>query len=675
MKHYCLILGVLFLLLLPLHVSGQRVEMLCTQVHNADSITISWAGTAIASGYEYELYASDAINGPYTLLTTTLSTSYNHIHNAATQQWFYFVKAVPIPPANGMEYVSDTLGSIFFYCYDIGNKGVASLNWRRPSIPPLPSQDVEFIILRGTGGSLHPWAATDTVYYADTVHVCGEEIDYQIVLHDSRGCDNRSAIQSDFLTDFILPNIPQLDSVSINPITNETELGWNPSSSSDTYGYIIYIYKNGWHPIDTIFGADNTYYIDLMHDATENTQRYRIAAIDTCFNSSAMSEEHNTMITSTSHGICDSIMISWNAYNNMPDNVTGYRIFASENGGSFYIVDTVPGNRQNYTHIGINRFHSYVYYVQAYNLTNGYSASSAKIEESFNFAKISGDIWLRYVSVVENKDIEVAVYVNDTVQFDRLFLFRSKDNGISFAQIDEKSKANGVENYRFIDTKVDVQTETYLYTVSLIAVCNDPIAQSDTANNVVLKILESTSDMNEMEWTTYDGFDVRLDGYDIYRQLQTETNFQLITNLPASQTDYAEDVYGLADQGGKFLYKVAANEDYTNPYGFQDQSFSNTIELSKGPQSYIPNAFHPSSTIEVNRIFKPVLTYVDAKEYVFAIFDRWGNQVFYTNDITSGWDGTINGKPAAMGVYQYTLTYRLSETKMYSKQGHVTLIW
>jgi gliding motility-associated-like protein len=73
-------------------------------------------------------------------------------------------------------------------------------------------------------------------------------------------------------------------------------------------------------------------------------------------------------------------------------------------------------------------------------------------------------------------------------------------------------------------------------------------------------------------------------------------------------------------------------------------------------------------------VFKPVLTYVDADGYAFAIFDRWGNQIFFTDSINIGWDGNIKGKPAAAGIYQYTLTYRLSETKMHKSQGHVTLI-
>ena len=680
MKHFCSTFGVLFLLLLSVSSHAQRVEMLCTQVDTSGDITVSWKGTAIPANYEYQLYVAAAIEGTYDLLEdnipTTRTFSEHKGADGGSEPWFYFVKAVPPSGANGLEYVSDTLRNITLFVNNPGGTGIAPLYWKHPSFPPLPSQDADFIILRGEEGILQQCATSDTTYFVDTVYVCGKVIDYQIVLHDDRGCDNTSIVRSSLMRSRIPPETPQLDSVSINPNTDKTELGWEPSSSSFTFGYIIYIYKNGiCIPFDTVFGAENTHYIDLENDATETPQRYRIAAIDTCRNASAMGETHNTLILSASNNNCDSVFhLSWNAYNNMPDSLTGYRILASENGGSFYIVDTVPSSKLNYSHcIGVNNFNLYTYYVQAYNLNNGYSASSTKSDVSFNRTENTAEVWLRYVSVADNKNIEVAVFVEDTGKYNGLLLFRSDDNGNRFSKIDEKTRVKGQENYSFTDTKVDVQTQTYLYTVSLTDECYDTFTQSDTANNIVLKALDATSDMNEIQWTVYDGFRSRLDGYDVYRQLQTEIDFQLITNLPASQTDYAENVYGFASQGGKFYYQVAATEDNTNPYGFRDKSFSNSVELTKSPQSFIPNAFTPNGD-GLNDIFKPVLTYVDDEEYVFSIFDRWGNLIFYTEEITVGWDGNINGKPAAAGIYAYSLTYRQSETKMYKTQGHVTLI-
>ena len=92
------------------------------------------------------------------------------------------------------------------------------------------------------------------------------------------------------------------------------------------------------------------------------------------------------------------------------------------------------------------------------------------------------------------------------------------------------------------------------------------------------------------------------------------------------------------------------------------------------PAAYIPNSFIPESDIVENRVFKPVLQYVDEAGYTLTIFDRWGQVVFETHRPEEGWDGTIKGKPARMGVYVYQLTYRLHEKKTTTQRGMVNLI-
>ena len=56
-------------------------------------------------------------------------------------------------------------------------------------------------------------------------------------------------------------------------------------------------------------------------------------------------------------------------------------------------------------------------------------------------------------------------------------------------------------------------------------------------------------------------------------------------------------------------------------------------------------------------LFKPIISY-DISEYlyVFKIFDRWGNNIFETNQYNVGWDGTdLNNKKLPTGVYSYVL--------------------
>jgi gliding motility-associated-like protein len=671
------VFGIVFGLLFQIRLIAQQIDFHCTRVDSAGDITLLWQSSGLPSNYQYEIYASTSKTGAYTLLNTITNlsiTTYTHVPANKDIQWFYVIKASPQPPATGPEYVSDTTGSIFFVLDNLGT-GIAMLYWTSPHEPPLASSAKEFVINQQRHGVWGIWRTTETLQYIDSVHVCGETLGYEIRLYDSSGCESVSIIRTDFFIDFIRPSIPQLDTVSINPLTGKTELGWEPAPDTDVVGYIVYIYNGIWKIVDTVMGAKSTHYIDTNNDANNTVQQYRIAAIDTCRNASPMGEVHNTILLNISSiDKCDSIVVlSWNAYTEMPGNVTGYRIWTSVDGINYVLVDSVLADQLSYTHRGVNPMNKYTYFVQAYNANNAYSASSSTKEVEFNREGSLGKVALRYVSVVDNSAIEIAVFIPDTGNYRNIILLKSNENQTVFSQIETKARVNGLENYSFRDNDVDVHQNTYFYAVALTDECDDIFIYSDTGNNIVLQAGNSINDETAIAWKPYYGFKNRLDNYEIFRKTQT-SSFLFTGNVPASQLNYSENVWGVANEGGTFYYQVTANENNTNIYGFQDKSYSNIIEIAKEPITFIPNIFYPESPIEANRIFKPVNSYVNAEEYVFSIYDRWGSLLFITNDINMGWDGATNGKPAASGVYTYILTYRLEKNTMFKKQGHLTLM-
>jgi gliding motility-associated-like protein len=67
---------------------------------------------------------------------------------------------------------------------------------------------------------------------------------------------------------------------------------------------------------------------------------------------------------------------------------------------------------------------------------------------------------------------------------------------------------------------------------------------------------------------------------------------------------------------------------------------------------YIPNAFTPN-TDSRNEIFLPKVRGVH--KYTLSIFNRWGEQVFYTQEASEGWDGEFNGQSAESDVYAYKI--------------------
>jgi gliding motility-associated-like protein len=86
---------------------------------------------------------------------------------------------------------------------------------------------------------------------------------------------------------------------------------------------------------------------------------------------------------------------------------------------------------------------------------------------------------------------------------------------------------------------------------------------------------------------------------------------------------------------------------------------------------YIPNAFSP------NNDGKNDVLYVRGNgitKLYFAVYDRWGQKVFETKDITKGWDGTFKGKKIDPSVFGYYLEGECEGGEKFFNKGNVTLL-
>jgi len=87
---------------------------------------------------------------------------------------------------------------------------------------------------------------------------------------------------------------------------------------------------------------------------------------------------------------------------------------------------------------------------------------------------------------------------------------------------------------------------------------------------------------------------------------------------------------------------------------------------------FVPNAFSPNGD-GLNDIFK-VTTRKLINVQEFRIVNRWGNEVFYTNDIHKGWDGKYKGQEQDTGVYYYMMRVAYPTGKTDFLKGDLTLI-
>ncbi|MEK6614914.1 MAG: gliding motility-associated C-terminal domain-containing protein, partial [Bacteroidota bacterium] len=86
---------------------------------------------------------------------------------------------------------------------------------------------------------------------------------------------------------------------------------------------------------------------------------------------------------------------------------------------------------------------------------------------------------------------------------------------------------------------------------------------------------------------------------------------------------------------------------------------------------FVPNAFSPNGDKDNEQL----CVYGNCiKEVELFIYNRWGEKVFETTNITQCWDGTHGGKPLNTAVFVYYMKATLTTGEKIAKKGNVSLI-
>lgn len=90
-----------------------------------------------------------------------------------------------------------------------------------------------------------------------------------------------------------------------------------------------------------------------------------------------------------------------------------------------------------------------------------------------------------------------------------------------------------------------------------------------------------------------------------------------------------------------------------------------------GDAIFVPNIFSPNGD-GVNDI---LYVYSNAiATMVFRIYNQWGEELFESKSISTGWDGTSGGVKQPVGVYIYVLQATMQDGTVVNKKGSVTII-
>ncbi len=87
---------------------------------------------------------------------------------------------------------------------------------------------------------------------------------------------------------------------------------------------------------------------------------------------------------------------------------------------------------------------------------------------------------------------------------------------------------------------------------------------------------------------------------------------------------------------------------------------------------YVPTAFTPNNDGKNDRF--RIWAADNYRQFRLLIYNRWGQLIYETNDISKGWDGKFNDQPQPSDVYIYYLEILTASNKKISKKGTFTLL-
>ncbi len=646
----------------------------CISVLNNGNISLSWTIPSDITGFDsYHIYRSTSLSGVFIKIDSINNvnqTTYTDINvNANNQSFFYYIRCKST--LNVYTFTSDTLQSIHLTVINTGS-GLANLTWNAIHTPLLPTTSAYYRIYR-SNALLISWTFVDSVQnlqYNDTVKVCRDTVAYRIEVSDASNCISVSSVDKKLFEDHIAPLTNGMDTVSINYNNGKVVLGWTPSPSLDTWGYII-CHGSPCIALDTVFGRFNTSYIDSLFDPCSATQTYRIAAFDSCYNTSLFSVNHKTILLNGQLDICaDEISFNWTPYINLDPVLEGYKIFMSINGSAFSVISTLNTATLNYTFNNLVDSSNYCFYIQAFENTGQKTSSSC--QKCFTIRKQLNPefIYLRTVSVVSSNQIEIKIYTDPTVAVSSYQIYKSNAPAGSFVKI-ATLPFTGSSNYTYSDYSVSTSNSSYYYKVISTDSCGNVGITSNTAHTILLTGEALEGSTNKLTWTDYGDWAGNVNSYSIYRSTNVSFSFVKIAEVSSSTFLYLDDVQDFTTGNGKFKYCIKADEQANTVYNFVEESNSNEIELLQSPDMYIPNAFAPAG---LNKVFKPVMAFVSNENYMMQIYNRFGQLIFDNDNPEIGWDGTYKGEIVSTGVYVYLIRFSKPNHSIVQKKGIVTIV-
>lgn len=496
--------------------------------------------------------------------------------------------------------------------------------------------------------------------------------DVSLTVTTAAGCSNTYVMPAMInVIDSTPPIASVIDYVTLNAL-NEVEVYWNYNNSPTFFQNNLYAngtYVNAAPPLNTpatvqynvpglnINGAVNCFYL------TTN---------DSCNYVSQPSTTHCTVLLSVTGAVPNTNLLSWTPYVGWT-SVNSYEIWRAEGANAPALLTIVPGTQNTYNDSFLCDF-DYCYYVIAIHPNGNFRSLSNTVCNHPPFIRPDLPVTMRRTTVLNDA---VTLTEWDPTGFP----------AVKYYQVDRfDSLGTWTNDYArvmapvtsFVDPFTNVHGQSYIYRISEADYCGNFSQLSDVGTSILLDA-KLVGDYVNLSWNDYNSWPNGVGQFlvQIRTSLQPEI-FSTIATLPPGTLTYIDpNLY--PDLFTNYCYRIVALENEAVP----DTSISNVDCAIVPSRIYVPNAFTPNGKGPgQNEVFKPSAVSIynlandpeGLREYEFIIYDRWGQEVFRTNDLDKGWDGTLKGKPCQQDVYIYVIRARGMDGYPYDLSGNVHLL-
>jgi gliding motility-associated-like protein len=457
---------------------------------------------------------------------------------------------------------------------------------------------------------------------------------------------------------------------------------WNVGPSPQTYAYVVQEYVNNIfsNPLDTVIGRFSTGYthLDLNFDPGQQPLTYNIKAIDKCGGSGGtgdFSPEHRTIFLDvTDVDTCDrEIEFTWTKYKGWTNNVFEYELLLSTNGGPETVFNDFDSTTTVAYLAGVSPEDTLCLRVKAKKFGDT-TVISYSNQVCINPVVVNTPDYFQLTNASVNRAANEDVILNWAIDSEAEIILVSidrSDDQVNWDDLERYNVSPPIDGRGYYEDQiVDADQVAKFYRITAFDKCGNR-HYSTTVRPVNLKSELVNFYEVELDWNQFFIDSGQVINYTLYRDIGN--GFVNLGTFPPGTGFYKDDLTDFVDLSGTFCYRIEARFQLRLFDGRDttQRAYSNVTCIQHRPLVYIPNAFVPNG---VNQIFKPTIVYGTNENYEMRIYNRWGEMIFVSNDVNTGWDGFVNGNLAPMGGYAYMITFTASDGTQISRKGMVTLI-